>query len=47
MGLTAESLSTFVERKTDGILGGDILNQFDSLIDTPQAQACLSTAPLV
>ena len=47
MGLTAESLSTFIERKTDGILGGDILNQFDILIDTPQSQACFSTAPLV
>jgi len=46
MGLTAEKLSTFVGRETYGILGGDILNQFDMLIDVPQSRICFSTIPL-
>ena len=46
MGLTAEKLSTFVGRETHGILGGDILNQFDMLIDVPQSRICFSTTPL-
>ena len=46
MGLTAELLSTYVGHKTDGILGGDILNQFDILIDTPQSRVCFSSAQL-
>ena len=46
MGLTAQVLSTYVGRETDGILGADILNQFDILIDLPQSRVCFSTAPL-
>lgn len=46
MGLTAEKLSTYVGRETHGILGGDILNQFDMLIDVPQSRVCFSQAPL-
>ena len=46
MGLTAEKLSTYVGRATHGILGGDILNQFDMLIDVPQSRICFSTTPL-
>lgn len=47
MGLSAGVLSTYVSRYTDGILGGDILNQFDVLIDVQQSRISLSTAPLV
>lgn len=46
MGLTAQILSTYVGRETDGILGADILNQFDIIIDLPQSRVCFSTAPL-
>lgn len=46
MGLTAQVLSTYVGRETDGILGADILNQFDILIDLPQSRVCFSTAPM-
>ena len=46
MGLTAVNLSTFVSRETHGILGGDILNQFDILIDVPQSRICFSKTPL-
>ena len=46
MGLTAETLSAYVSRETHGILGGDILNQFDILIDVPQSRICFSKTPL-
>jgi hypothetical protein len=46
MGLTVDLLSTYVKRKTDGILGGDILNRFDLLIDVPQSRVCFSESPL-
>ncbi len=46
MGLTAAVLSTYVGCETAGILGGDILNQFDLLIDVPQGQVSFSKAPL-
>ena len=46
MGLTAEKLSTYVGRATHGILGGDILNQFDMLIDVPQSRVSFSKTPL-
>lgn len=46
MGLTAQVLSTYVGRETDGILGADILNQFDVLIDLPKSRVCFSSVPL-
>lgn len=46
LGLTAQKLSAYVERETDGILGADILNQFDLLIDVPQSRVAFSSAPL-
>ena len=46
MGLTAQVLSDYVGCETAGILGADILNQFDSLIDLPQSRVCFSKAPL-
>jgi hypothetical protein len=46
MGLTAQVLSTYVGHETDGILGADILNQFDVLIDLPKSRVCLSSVPL-
>jgi hypothetical protein len=46
MGLTAELLSNYVGRKADGILGSDILNQFDILIDVPQSRVSLSNTEL-
>ena len=47
MGLSAGVLSTYVSRDTDGILGGDILNQFDVLLDVQQSRISFSTGPLV
>ena len=38
MGLTADQLSEFVGYKTAGIIGADVLNQFDVFIDTFNAQ---------
>jgi len=46
MGLTADVFSTHVGCETAGILGGDILNQFDLLFDGPQEQATISCAQL-
>lgn len=46
MGLTAQVLSTYVGRETVGILGADILNQFDVLIDLPNSRVCFSSVPL-
>ncbi len=46
MGLTAAVLSTYLGFETAGILGGDILNEFDLLIDVPQGQVSFSKAPL-
>jgi hypothetical protein len=36
MGLTAAVLSNHVGCQTVGILGGDILNEFNLLFDVPQ-----------
>ncbi len=33
MGLTSEALSDLVHRRTDGLLGGDVLNRFDWRLD--------------
>lgn len=46
MGLAAELLSTYIGCETDGILGGDILNQFDILVDAPQSCVYFSGTPL-
>jgi len=46
MGLTAAVLSNHVGCETAGILGGDILNEFDLLLDLPQGQVSFSKAPL-
>jgi hypothetical protein len=46
MGLTAEQLSSYVGRQVDGLLGTDVLNEFDVLLDIPQSRAWLSTAQL-
>lgn len=46
MGLTAQVLSSYVGRETDGILGADNLNQFDVLIDLPKSRVCFSSVPL-
>ncbi len=46
MGLTAETLSDFVGGETLGILGCDILNQFDILIDAPGSRVSLSFGTL-
>jgi hypothetical protein len=46
MGLTAQVLSAYVGRETDGLLGADILNQFDMLIDLPHLRVCFSQEPL-
>lgn len=46
MGLTAHKLSAHVGRHVDGLLGTDILNEFDVLMDIPQSRVWLSTAHL-
>lgn len=46
LGLTAEVLSTWLGRETDGLLGGDIINEFDTLIDVPQSRIGFSVVPL-
>ncbi len=46
MGLTAHKLSAHVGRDVDGLLGTDILNEFDVLMDIPQSRVWLSTAHL-
>ena len=46
MGLNAQVLSVYVGRETDGIVGADILNQFDILIDVPQSWITFSKTPL-
>ena len=46
MGLTADRLSEFVGRDVDGLLGTDILNEFDLVIDIPQSRVRFSTATL-
>jgi hypothetical protein len=46
MGLTADRLSELVGRDVDGLLGTDILNEFDVLIDIPQSRVCFSAANL-
>ena len=45
-GLSAPSLSTYVGRATAGILGADILNRFDILIDLAQSRVGFSAEPL-
>jgi len=46
MGMTADQLSSYVSRETDGLIGTDILNRFDILLDVPNSRACFSTATL-
>jgi len=46
MGLTADRLSDYVRSDVDGLLGTDILNEFDLLMDIPQSRVCVSTANL-
>jgi hypothetical protein len=43
MGLSPDQLSGFVGRPTSGIIGADILNNFDVLIDTKNEQLTMST----
>ena len=43
MGLTAEQLTTFVGHPTVGIIGADILNEFDVLIDMKNESVSFST----
>jgi hypothetical protein len=43
MGLTGNKISEYVDRHTVGIIGTDILNQFNVLFDLPNQQASFST----
>ena len=43
MGLTAEQLSEFVNHPTTGIIGADVLNKFDILIDMKNERVSFST----
>jgi hypothetical protein len=45
-GLIVDELSKHVGRHADGLLGTDVLNEFDVLIDLPQSLVCLSTEEL-
>jgi hypothetical protein len=47
IGLTADILTEFVDHPTVGILGADILNEFDILFDAPKGQVSFSEASLV
>ena len=46
MGLTADTLSEYVGGRTNGLLGADILNLFDLVLDSPGATATFSTEEL-
>jgi hypothetical protein len=46
MGLTAAKLTELVGHPTAGIIGGNILNVFDTLFDLPQGQVSFSEAEL-
>jgi hypothetical protein len=46
MGLTAEQLSRFVAHPTVGLIGADILNEFDILIDTKIESVSFSAAQI-
>jgi hypothetical protein len=42
--LSADTLSGYVGRHTDGLLGTDILNKLDIILDVPRSRVCFSTA---
>ena len=46
LGLTKEVLSSHVGRDVDGLLGADILNQFDTLIDVGHSRVLFSEGPV-
>lgn len=46
MGLTGAKLSEFVGKSTVGIIGADVLNEFDILLDVPQGQVSFSVGPI-
>ena len=46
LGLTKEVLSSHVGRDVDGLLGADILNQFDMLIDVGHSRVWFSEGPV-
>lgn len=43
MGLTAEELSMSVKTKTHGMIGTDVLNQFDWIFDIANSETVVST----
>jgi hypothetical protein len=46
MGLTATKLAEFVGHPTAGVMGADVLNNFDILIDVPNRQVSFAEAQL-
>lgn len=46
MGLTADKLSGFVSKPVAGLLGADVLNRFDILIDVPRREVSFTDSPL-
>jgi len=46
MGLTAGKLSEFIGHPTVGIMGADVLNEFDILLDAPKGQVSFAESPL-
>ncbi|MEI7485547.1 MAG: hypothetical protein WCK13_12630 [Ignavibacteriota bacterium] len=46
MGLTASALSEYVGHSTAGIIGADVLNNFDTLFDVPDGIVTFSELPL-
>jgi hypothetical protein len=46
LGLTASTLSQYVEVECDGLLGADILGRYDHILDTTGGRLTVSTAEL-
>ena len=46
LGLTPDTLSSFVGVRTSGLLGADVLGAFDLIIDTPRSTITLTTDKL-
>ncbi len=47
LGMTAEQLTDFVDHPTSGIIGTDVLNNFDILIDTRREKISFSKSELL